>query len=45
MLAGYKTIHICSVNDTTWRYSAEISDAIPWLVELLMAYNRGELYR
>jgi hypothetical protein len=25
MLAGYKTIHICSVNDTTWRYSGEIA--------------------
>jgi hypothetical protein len=24
-LAGYKTIDICSVDDTTWRYSGEIS--------------------
>jgi hypothetical protein len=24
-LAGYKTLDICAVNDTTWRYSGEIS--------------------
>lgn len=24
-LAGYKTLDICSVNDTTWRYSGEIA--------------------
>jgi hypothetical protein len=35
--------------DGTGEYAAatsdEIADAIPRLVELLMAYNRGELYR